>query len=60
MDAIVQDLGLALCARTAAGFEKRLMLPVSKDTLLRVVRCRSRPPADPLRLIGIDDSGLAA
>ena len=31
------------------------MLPVSKDTLLRVVRRRSRPPADPLRVIGIDD-----
>jgi transposase len=28
---------------------------VSKDTLLRVVRCRSRPPSDPLRVIGIDD-----
>jgi transposase len=34
---------------------KRLMLPVSKDTLLRVVRRRSRPPSDPLRVIGIDD-----
>jgi transposase len=31
------------------------MLPVSKDTLLRVVRRRSRPPADPVRVIGIDD-----
>jgi transposase len=31
------------------------MLPVSKDTLLRVVRRRSRPPADLLRVIGIDD-----
>jgi len=47
--------GLALGGRPAAGFAKRLMLPVSKDTLLRVVRRRSRPPADPLRVIGIDD-----
>jgi transposase len=31
------------------------MLPVSKDTLLRVVRRRSCPPTDPLRVIGIDD-----
>jgi hypothetical protein len=31
------------------------MLPVSKDTLLRVVRRRSRPPPDPLRGIGIND-----
>jgi transposase len=36
-------------------FAKRLMLPVSKDTLLRVVRRRSRPPTDPLRVVGIDD-----
>jgi hypothetical protein len=52
---IVHHLGLALGGRPAAGFAKRLMLPVSKDTLLRVVRRRSRPPADPLRVIGIDD-----
>lgn len=31
------------------------MLPVSNDTLLRVIRRRSRPPADPLKVIGIDD-----
>ena len=31
------------------------MTPVSNDTLLRVVRRRARPPADPLAVIGIDD-----
>ena len=31
------------------------MLPVSKDTLLRVVRRRSHSPADCLKVIGIDD-----
>ncbi|RXH03656.1 ISL3 family transposase [Bradyrhizobium guangzhouense] len=31
------------------------MLPVSKDTLLRVVRRRSRSPAGQLKVIGIDD-----
>ena len=30
-------------------------MPVSKDTLRRVVRLHSYPPADPLRVIGIDD-----
>src|ERR1700735_5032999 len=55
LDSIVHHLGLALGGRPAAGFAKRLMLPVSKDTLLRVVRRRSRPPVDPLRVIGIDD-----
>lgn len=55
LDSIVHHLGLGLGGRPAAGFAKRLMLPVSKDTLLRVVRRRSRPPADPLRVVGIDD-----
>ena len=49
LDSIVHHLGLALGGRPAAGFAKRLMLPVSKDTLLRVIRRRSRPSADPLR-----------
>ncbi|MGY3132263.1 transposase [Bradyrhizobium sp. USDA 4501] len=57
MESIVHHLGLALGGRLAAGFAKRLMLPVSKDTLLRVVRRRSRPSADALRVIGIDDWG---
>ena len=55
LDGIVHHLGLALGGRPAAGFAKRLMLPVSNDTLLRVVRRRSRPPADPLKVVGIDD-----
>lgn len=32
-----------------------MMLPVSNDTLLRVVRQRARAPSEPLRVIGIDD-----
>ncbi|MDE2375350.1 MAG: transposase family protein, partial [Hyphomicrobiales bacterium] len=43
LDGIVHHLGLALGGRPAAMFAKRLMLPVSNDTLLRVVRRRSRP-----------------
>jgi transposase len=54
-DSIVHHLGLALGGRPAAGFAKRLTLPVSEDTLLRVVRRRSRPPSDPLRVIRVDD-----
>ena len=42
LDCIVHHLGLALGGRPAASFAKRLMLPVSNDTLLRVVRRRSR------------------
>ena len=31
------------------------MLPVSNDTLLRTVRRRSQRPAEPLRVVGVDD-----
>jgi transposase len=55
LDCIVHHLGLALGGRPAAGFAKRLMLPVSNDTLLRVVRRRSGTPADRLEVVGIDD-----
>jgi hypothetical protein len=35
LDCVVHHLGLALGGRPAAGIAKRLMLPVSNDTLLR-------------------------
>jgi len=38
LDVLVHHLGLALGGRPAASFARRLMLPVSNDTLLRVVR----------------------
>lgn len=44
LDSIVHHRGLAPVP-TGSGFAKRLMLPVSKDTLLRVVRRRSRSPS---------------
>src|SRR5690606_35838059 len=55
LDCIVHHLGLALGGRPAATFAKRLMVPVSKDTLLRVIRRRARVPSAPLRVVGIDD-----
>jgi transposase len=55
LDCIVHHLGLALGGRPAASFAKRLMLPVSNDTLLRMVRRRARVPAEPLNVVGIDD-----
>ena len=56
LDHIVHHLGLALGGRPAASFARRLMVPVSKDTLLRVVRRHGRPRsfAAPT-VIGIDD-----
>lgn len=55
LDLIVHHLGLALGGRPGASFAKRLMLPVSNDTLLRVVRRRTLPRIEPLNVIGIDD-----
>ncbi|MER9586975.1 ISL3 family transposase [Mesorhizobium sp. M0276] len=47
--------GLALGGRPAASFAKRLMVPVSNDTLLRVVRRRACLRTDPIKIVGIDD-----
>ncbi len=55
LDGIVRHLGLALGGRPAASFAGRLMIPVSNDTLLRVVRRHGRPPPAPPSVVGIDD-----
>ncbi len=55
LDGLVHHLGLALGGRPAASFARRLMLPVSNDTLLRVVSRRGCPPVTPPTVIGIDD-----
>jgi len=55
LEAIVHHLGLALGGRPAATFAERLMMPISNDTLLRVVRRRTEPPRDKLVIVGIDD-----
>lgn len=55
LDGLVHHLGLALGGRPAASLAARLMLPVSNDTLLRVVRRHGCPPVVPPTVIGIDD-----
>ena len=55
LETIVHHLGLALGGRPAAAFSERLMIPVSNDTLLRVVRRRTVERTDKLSVIGIDD-----
>jgi transposase len=52
---VVHHLGLALGGRPAANFARRLMLPVSNDTVLRVVRRRALPRTEPLTVVGVDD-----
>ena len=55
LETIVHHLGLALGGRPAAAFAERLMVPVSNDTLLRVVRRRIGDRNEDLKVIGIDD-----
>ncbi|MFO1126568.1 MAG: ISL3 family transposase [Methylocystis sp.] len=55
LDGLVHHLALALGGRPAAGLARRLMMPVSNDTLLRVVRRYGRPAPPAPNVIGIDD-----
>lgn len=55
LDGLVHHLALALGGRPAAGLARRLMMPVSNDTLLRVVRRKGPRPAPAPTVIGIDD-----
>jgi len=55
LEGIVHHLGLALGGRPGQGFARRLQLPISKDTLLRVVRRHAALPIEAPRVVGIDD-----
>lgn len=55
LETIVHQLGLAFGGRPAAAFANRLMMPVSNDTLLRVVRRRIENQKDELTVVDIDD-----
>lgn len=52
---IVHYVGLALGGRPGQSLARRLLLPVSNDTLLRVVRRCGAPRFVPPTVIGIDD-----
>jgi hypothetical protein len=54
LDGLVWHFGVTLGGRPAAGLAQRLMLPVGKDTLLRVVRRQAPVAAGPIRALGID------
>ena len=55
LEGLVHHLGLALGGRPGQSFARRLLLPVSKDTLLRVVRRHAAQPGPEPRVVGIDD-----
>jgi transposase len=53
--AALQAIGVALSGQAGARLTKRLGLPASRDTLLRLVRRLPLPVVPPLRAIGVDD-----
>jgi len=55
LEGIVHHLGLALGGRPGQSFARRLLLPVSNDTLLRVVRRRAVQRPEEPRVVDIDD-----
>ena len=55
LEGVVHHLGMALGGRPAQAIARRLLLPVSKDTLLRTVRRRAPAARTARRVIGIDD-----
>ena len=55
LDELVRHLAIALGGRPASRLAQRLMLPVGKDALLRVVRRRDGPQLVPPTVVGIDD-----
>lgn len=54
LQTIVHHLGLALGGRPGQGLARRLLMPVSEDTLLRIVRARAPTVRPASRVIGID------
>jgi transposase len=55
LESIVHHLGLALGGRPGQSLARRLLFPVSKDTLLRVVRSRAPDWHSTPQVVGIDD-----
>jgi transposase len=55
LEGIVHHIGVALGGRPGQRTAARLLLPVSKDTLLRIVRDRAVGATPSPKVIGIDD-----
>jgi len=50
-----QDLGLAMGGEAGSRLSRRLAMPLSPDTLLRLIRAVSLKPAEAPRILGVDD-----
>ena len=49
------DIGLVLGGEAGARLSRRLAMPVSGDTVLRLIRRRGIEPCPPPRVVGVDD-----
>lgn len=49
------DIGMVLGGEAGARLSRRLAMPVSGDTVLRLIRRRGTVPSPPPRVVGIDD-----
>jgi transposase len=52
---MVESIGLALAGRAGARLARKLGLPVSRDTLVRLVRALADPPVGTVTVLGVDD-----
>ena len=55
LESLARHLGLALGGRPGQNLARRLLLPLSKDTLLRIVRLYARKAPSSPTVVGIDD-----
>ena len=55
LESLARHLGLALGGRPGQNLARRLLLPLSKETLLRIVRLYARKAPSSPTVVGIDD-----
>ena len=55
LDVLTHAVALVLGGRPGERLAQRLAMPVSADTLLRLLRRRAAPPPATVRVVGIDD-----
>lgn len=55
LDVLTHTVALALRGRSGERLAERLFIPVSADTLLRILRRRTRLTPPDVRVVGVDD-----
>jgi transposase len=55
---VLESIGLALAGRAGVRLAARLGVPISRNTVLRLVRRLPEPPAPVVRVLGVDDFAI--